>query len=147
NQGGLTIEPAIPGMIMTIDHGSYDNSDKENSFHRLYAPNSPHTISKASRNCKSCHSNPVALGYGMGKLTYDISKDHGEWKFTADYDLNQNDDLPEDAWIPFLEKSRAEINSTRTDFRPFTVKEQKRLLLVGACLECHSENSETYSTH
>ena len=56
NKEGLTIEPAIPGMIMTIDHGSYDNSDKENSFHRLYAPNSPHTISKASRNCKSCHS-------------------------------------------------------------------------------------------
>ena len=34
-----------------------------------------------------------------------------------------------------------EIFSTRTDFRPFTVKEQKQLLLVGACLECHSENS------
>jgi hypothetical protein len=77
----------------------------------------------------------------MGKLSYDISNGYGEWKFTADYELNPNDNLPEDAWIPFLEKSRAKINSTRTDFRPFTVKEQKQLLLVGACLECHSENS------
>ena len=141
NKDGFTIEPAIPGMIMTIDHGSYDDSEKENSFHRLYAPNSPHTISKVSRNCKSCHSNPVALGYGMGKLTYDISKGYGEWEFTAEYDLNPNDDLPEDAWIPFLEKQTAKTFSTRTNFRPFSLREQKQLLMVGACLECHKDES------
>ena len=141
NEEGLTIEPAIPGMIMTIDHGSYDDSEKGSSFHRLYAPNSPHTISRASRDCKSCHSNPGALGYGMGKLSYDISMGYGEWKFTADYELNPNDNLPEDAWIPFLEKQTAKIYSTRTNFRPFTVKEQKQILMVGACLECHKDES------
>ena len=136
------IEPAVPGMILTIDHESFNNDKKDkNSFHRLYAPNSPHTITKKSRDCKSCHSDPAAIGYGAGKLKYDTSKGYGEWLFTADYDLNPNDKLPEDAWIPFLEKQTAKVFSTRTDFRPFTIKEQKRILLVGACFQCHKEDS------
>ena len=28
------------------------------------------------------------------------------------------------------------------DFRPFTVKEQQELLLVGACLQCHKDDSK-----
>ena len=137
-----TVEPAIPGMIMTIDHASYDNSDKENSFHRLYAPNSPHTVSKISRDCKSCHSNSNALGYGMGELIYDTSRGYGKWIFKPIYEKNTIDGLPEDAWIPFLEKQTSKIFSTRTNFRPFTLAEQKRMLLVGACLACHKEDSE-----
>ena len=136
------IEPAIPGMIMTIDHESFNKDNNEtNSFHRLYSPNSPHTISKNARDCKSCHSNPTAIGYGNGSLTYETSKGYGEWQFTPEYDLNPNDSLPEDAWIPFLEKQNAKIFSTRTDFRPFSIEEQQKLLLVGACLECHQEDS------
>ena len=142
NEEGRKIEPAIPGMILTIDHKSYDtNSKKENSFHRLYAPNSPHTISKEVRDCKSCHTNPAAIGYGNGKLIYDISKGYGEWNFIAEFDLNPNDGLPEDAWIPFLNNSPHKIVSTRSDFRPFTISEQKLILLVGACLQCHHDDS------
>ncbi|MEN8123777.1 MAG: hypothetical protein ABFR32_01505 [Bacteroidota bacterium] len=136
------IEPAIPGMIMTIDHESFDKNNRaKSSFHRLYAPNSPHTISKKTRDCKSCHTNPAAIGYGNGKLIYDTSKGYGKWLFKADYDNNPNDNLPEDAWIPFLEKQEAKIVSTRSDFRPFTIKEQKQILLVGACLQCHKDDS------
>jgi hypothetical protein len=32
--------------------------------------------------------------------------------------------------------------STRTDVRPFTIEEQKKILTVGACLTCHEENSD-----
>ncbi len=143
NEERRAIEPAIPGMILTIDHKSFDpNSKKENSFHRLYAPNSPHTIAKEVRDCKSCHSNPAAIGYGNGKLIYDVSKGVGEWNFIADFDNNPNDNLPEDAWIPFLEETPHKIVSTRSDFRPFTIEEQKQLLLVGACLQCHKEDSK-----
>ena len=143
NEEGREIEPAIPGMILTIDHKSFDiNSKKENSFHRLYAPNSPHTISKEVRDCKSCHTNPAAIGYGNGKLIYDVSKEYGEWNFIAEFDLNPNDGLPEDAWIPFLDDSPHKIVSTRSDFRPFTISEQKQLLLVGACLHCHNDDSK-----
>lgn len=142
NEEGKKIEPAIPGMILTIDHDSFDDDKKGTSFHRLYSPSSPHTISKAVRDCKSCHSNPATIGYGNGKLIYDISKGYGDWVFHADYDLNSNDNLPEDAWIPFLGNSPHKIVSTRSDFRPFSIKEQKQILLVGACLQCHKDDSK-----
>jgi len=54
-----------------------------------------------------------------------------------------HDNLPEDAWIPFLKKvDKSIVNSTRTDFRPFNVAEQKSLLFVGACLQCHKDDSK-----
>ena len=143
NGDNRRIEPAIPGMIMTIDHNSFsEGKTVQNSFYRLYAPNAPHTIAKKTRDCKSCHSNPIAIGYGEGTLVYTISKEVGEWQFTPAYELNPNDTLPEDAWIPFLKPQNAKVFSTRTDFRPFTIKEQKRILLVGACLQCHKEDSK-----
>ncbi len=144
NQNGRHIEPAIPGMILTIDKGSYAGKDvgEDVSFHRLYAPNSPHTTTSKVRDCKSCHMNPASLGYGNGELIYNIENKQGKWTFIPEYELNPNDNLPEDAWIPFLiEADKETVNSTRLDFRPFTVKEQRELLLVGACLNCHEETS------
>ena len=145
NSDGRHIEPAVPGMILTIDKGSYAGKEigEDVSFHRLYAPNSPHTTISKVRDCKSCHTNPATLGYGNGTLIYEINDETGVWKFTPEYAINENDDLPEDAWVPFLKEVEADvINSTRTDFRPFTVKEQQQLLLVGACLQCHKEDSK-----
>ncbi|MFK5958564.1 MAG: hypothetical protein QM495_06790 [Lutibacter sp.] len=142
---GKIIEPAIPGMIMTIDKGSYTGKElgTDVSFHRLYAPNSPHTTTSKVRNCKSCHSNSATLGFGKGELKYQINNGEGKWFFTSDYALNPNDNLPEDAWIPFLgETAKGVVNSTRLDFRPFTVSEQKQLLTVGACLQCHKDDSK-----
>ena len=145
NKEGKYIEPAVPGMILTIDKGSYVEKEigEDVSFHRLYAPNSPHTTVSKVRDCKSCHFNSASLGYGNGYLIYNIDNGVGKLQFNAEYALNPNDNLPEDAWIPFLEKVDVTVkNSTRTDFRPFTVKEQQQLLLVGTCLKCHKENSK-----
>lgn len=145
NSEGKHIEPAVPGMILTIDKGSYAGKElgEDVSFHRLYAPNSPHTTVSKVRDCKSCHTNSATLGYGNGVLEYVVKNNIGTWKFTPEYANNPNDSLPEDAWIPFLKKvNDSVINSTRTDFRPFTVKEQQQLLLVGACLQCHKEASK-----
>jgi hypothetical protein len=144
NSEGTHIEPAVPGMILTIDKGSYSGKEmgEDVSFHRLYAPNSPHTTVNNARDCVSCHTNPEAIGYGKGELTFNTS--NGKWNFTPEYALNENDNLPEDAWIPFLKPVHDSIiNSTRTDFRPFTVGEQKELLLVGTCLQCHNQDSKT----
>lgn len=140
NNGHRKIEPAIPGMIMSIDHGSFSQEAKDSlSFHRLYAPHSPHTTAKEVRSCISCHGNPSALGYGQGKLEYQRNEKSGEWKFTPKYENHKIDNLPEDAWIPFLKKIDLQNRSTRIDFRPLNISEQKRILLVGACLQCHSE--------
>ncbi|WP_372745006.1 hypothetical protein [Lutibacter sp.] len=145
NSEGKHIEPAVPGMILTIDKGSYAGKriGEDVSFHRLYAPNSPHTTISKARDCKSCHSNAATLGYGKGELNYIIKAGKGTWEFTPEYAQNPNDNLPEDAWVPFLKPvKKGVVNSTRTDFRPFTVKEQQQLLLVGACLQCHKDNSK-----
>ncbi|MCF8274815.1 MAG: hypothetical protein K9I95_13400 [Flavobacteriaceae bacterium] len=144
HKGKRVFEPAIPGMILTIDKGSFSGkTGNDISFHRLYAPNSPHTTTKQVRDCKSCHSNSVTLGYGQGSLKYEINNRKGEWVFTPEYALNSYDNLPEDAWIPFLKPvDKTVIQSTRTDFRPFNLEEQKRMLLVGACLQCHKDDSK-----
>ncbi len=151
------IEPGIPGMILTINKDSYtissqqSNPDSANQniiFHRLYAPTSPHTTSAKGRSCKSCHNDPLAIGYGRGTLTYTVSDKKGNWNFVPEYAPNKYDGLPEDAWIEFpfnssgtLKSSDEYSGSTRTDFRPFTIEEQKKILTVGACLTCHEENS------
>lgn len=132
------IECAVPGMIMSIDHQSFDSAATSlESFYRLYAPNAPHTTTKQVRTCKSCHNNPYALGYGSGDLLYK----NEQWLFDAFYENNENDNLPEDAWIEmFKEQNPNKDYSTRTDFRPFNTQEQKNILAVGKCLQCHQGN-------
>jgi hypothetical protein len=71
---------------------------------------------------------------------------NGKWKFTPEYAANKYDGLPEDAWIGFLLESSDEYgHSTRTNFRPFDIEEQKQILTVGTCLICHEENSAVMS--
>ena len=140
------IKTAVPGMIMTLDKSSYNNySDPETyRFLRLFAPAEAHTIQAEGRSCKSCHNDPVALGYGEGRLNFDLNT--RKWNFIPRYQLNKYDRLPEDAWIGFLrEESLREGKgdlSTRDNFRPFSLEEQKRILTVGSCLNCHAENSD-----
>ncbi|NEW81831.1 MAG: hypothetical protein GZ094_05665 [Mariniphaga sp.] len=134
------VVPVMPGMVLTIDQESFAKGAGK-SFHRLYAPASGHTTVREGRSCKSCHNNPLAIGYGDGELTYKISGSSGKWEFKPRFALNEHDALPEDAWSGFLKEAKTP-NSTRSDLRPFTVKEQKRILEVGSCLTCHEEKSK-----
>jgi hypothetical protein len=136
------IEPCAPGMILTIDKTGFSNPGNNDTiiFHRLYAPVSPHTTSIKGRTCKSCHNNSLALGYGRGELIFKINKAKGKWTFHPEFIESKFDGLPEDAWIEFLSEPKG-IFSTRNDFRPFTIEEQRKILTVGACLTCHDENS------
>lgn len=144
---GKTFEPAIPGMILSIDPTQHpDTTDKNVSFHRLYAPNAPHTTSKEVRSCNSCHTDPSALGYGKGVLTFVQHGRSGNWYFEPDYEANPIDGLPEDAWIPFLKDPKEGSYSTRSDFRPLNSTEQKNMLRVGTCLQCHQPESEVMTT-
>lgn len=136
------IHTFVPGMVLSIDKSTYQ-SDVENPsvFHRLYAPLSAHTTTTQGRSCRSCHNDPMAIGYGNGKLIYHTESGTGRWEFIPRYANNKNDGLPEDAWIAFLQEPAGRF-STRTNTRPFTLEEQKSILLVGSCLTCHDEDSE-----
>ena len=131
-----TIKTVAPGMIMTLDQTDA-TKDKGKSFHRLFAPVSAHTISKKTPDCKSCHLNPLVLGYGRGQLTLD---NKGKWQFTPQFE-NHQDGLPLDAWIPFGTNDTI-AKATRKNVRPFNKKEQSRILRVGTCLTCHKQDSK-----
>lgn len=137
DSGHSVITTFVPGMIMTIDLSPFVKNTAQ-LFHRLYAPSAAHTIRKESRSCASCHNDPLALGYGRGDLIFNSSY---QWQFEPKYANNPNDNLPEDAWIGFL-KERTGFVSTRYNYRPFNIAEQKRILRVGTCLTCHKENSD-----
>jgi len=133
---GGVVDTFVPGMILSIDPGDGSGS----RFHRLFARSFAHTITAKSRSCESCHSDPQALGYGRGRLTYARDGDRGRWTFAPAMPPGVRDGLPEDAWIPFL-GARADTLSTRNDVRPFSVEEQRRILDAGACLTCHEGDS------
>jgi len=134
--------PVVPGMILTIDKKSYtNNEDDQPIFQRLYSPAAPHTTSSEGRTCKSCHNNPIALGYGAGKLVYTIKDGKGKWEFTPLYEHDNNDGLPADAWIDFLQTRNGKV-ATRSNVFPFSVEQQKRILEAGSCLTCHEEDSK-----
>lgn len=126
-----------PGMILNLeipDHGSTGSP----RFLRLFAPVSAHTTATRARDCRSCHANPAALGYGRGQLKYVVSGSTASWQFTPAYARSREDGLPADAWIGFLVEPNPDT-TTRKTARPFNLEEQKRILLVGACLQCHNE--------
>lgn len=134
--------PVQPGMVLTIDKKSYTHLDSDSLiFHRLFAPAAPHTTSAKGRECKSCHNNPVALGFGEGELSFKIENGKGIWTFDAAFENNANDGLPEDAWTGFFKTRKGKV-STRTNVFPFTVEQQKSILTAGACLTCHDNNSD-----
>ena len=134
--------PVIPGMVLTIDRASYTHQKGDSViFHRLYAPVAPHTTGAKGRDCKSCHNNPVALGYGEGDLNYMVKNGKGQWLFIPRYTDDPRDGLPADAWTGFL-SSRTGIVATRTNVSPFNVETQKKILTVGACLTCHDQDSK-----
>jgi hypothetical protein len=131
-----------PGMILSIDKSGYDPEIQEaNIFHRLYAPMSAHTTNAKGRQCRDCHNNSFVLGYGHGKLEYKTDDGIGKWVFTPRFATNKNDGLPEDAWLPFLGEASGP-SATRMNARPFNLEEQKRILLLGSCLECHDQKSQ-----
>ncbi len=129
-----------PGMVLSIALESYPGrrANDDMVFHRLFAPIDPHTTSAKGRDCISCHLDPLMTGYGQGKIHYDMKGSKIKLNFIPAYASNKHDDLPEDAWIPFL-KDNDKLSSTRYHHRPFNPEEQKNILFAGTCLLCHDQ--------
>jgi len=141
--GSKQVRTFIPGMILSIDTASFKTGKEGKTFlfRRLYAPASAHTTVREGRSCRSCHLDPLAIGYGRGKLDYQVADGAGRWVLQSRFALNPVDRLPEDAWIGFLSEPEG-VLSTRTNARPFSLQEQRAILTAGSCLVCHEEDSE-----
>ena len=136
------IKPAIPGMIMTLDKSRFKGKKAGDDFvfHRWFAPVSAHTVTKDARSCESCHLNPYAIGYGSGKLNIKTKNGLTKWTFEPEYENNENDNLPEDAWIGFMKNiNKNKKYSAHSGVSPLNLKIQKRILQVGSCLKCHKK--------
>lgn len=131
-----------PGMVISIDTASFGRSGESGQviFRRLYAPVAAHTTIRKGRSCISCHLDPLLIGYGSGDMVYQQEGNQGKWVFNSRFAENRHDHLPEDAWIGFLEETD-NVRSTRSNTRPFNLREQKAILTAGACLLCHKEDS------
>jgi len=137
--------PAIPGMIMTLDKSSFKGNKrgKDQKFVRWYAPNAAHTTTKAPRDCASCHTNSQALGFGKGTLNYVVKAKTARWEFTSYYANTPQDGFPQDAWIGFMKDINAKTTYSSHDyFFPLDLKEQKKMLEVGACIHCHQKDDQ-----
>jgi hypothetical protein len=141
-RGGELVDTFVPGMILTIDRNMLTGRPPDTVFRRLFAPTAAHTTQRQARACTSCHNDPVALGVGKGRLSFEASSGGrtGTWRFTPAEPALPQDGLPADAWTGFLAE-RAGMVSTQAGARPFTVAEQQRILTVGACLTCHEGDS------
>jgi hypothetical protein len=149
-EGSVTIEPFVPGMIMTLNTEPAPGSLPDDAtrlygpntrFMRAFAPAVPHTTSRAGRSCRSCHLDPLALGYGRGTLALVEENGRTVWRFEPTYGSLQFDGLPSDAWIGFL-REPVDARATRSDARPLSLDEQRRTLEVGACMTCHDPATE-----
>ena len=137
-----TIITFTPGMIISLDKSGYTHIPDDVTHKRLYAPIIAHTISRKGRSCQTCHNNPNALGYGRGKLVLNSPKFHKDkWTFYPEFENRPHDDLPQDAWIGFLQSPQAPA-VTHPETRPFSVAEQIKILTVGSCLQCHQDHSK-----
>lgn len=135
--GKEKISSFIPGMIIKIS----DEKSKGIKFKRLFAPTFAHTIRTEVRSCENCHQSPVASGYGKGRLIYQQESKKIKIEFEPSTPLNPIDLLPDDAWIKFLDDNHNSLKSTRVYTSPLSTEKQKRILIVGVCLNCHKENS------
>lgn len=132
--GGVArYEGFVPGMILTIA----PTPGGPVRFQRRLAPITAHTTQRAARTCAECHADPLALGYGRGRLA--LARDtrgRPAWKFESRFPPRPEDGLPADAWVGFAQPGDG--LSTRTDARSLNETERRRLLRVGACLTCHA---------
>ncbi|MDP1901533.1 MAG: hypothetical protein Q8K96_13925 [Rubrivivax sp.] len=158
-RGGEVVDTFVPGMILTIDRNLVPGAPPDTLFQRLFAPISAHTTQRQARSCESCHNDPVALGFGKGKLTFEVNGKGdakgrtdpagrtgptgrtGRWRFAPTEPASPQDGLPADAWTGFLAERQGMV-STQAGARPFSLAEQRRILTVGACLTCHAGDSK-----
>ena len=116
------------------------------------APIQPHTISKESRSCESCHSLPKALGYGISgsKNTKDpsintiidiMSADGKVMPTIVDEQIPAIENLHVD-YSKFLDENGTQLQTVGHHYRlsaPLSKAQRDKIDRSGACLSCHQD--------
>ncbi len=123
---GGKIEPAAPGMIARLDARAAGGKLADV---RLVSTFDPHTTVKAARDCASCHRSARALGLGSGQLELSAAGP----RFTPERPVQG---VAHDGWTALFPKRPAQ--GTSAGARGLDAAEQRRVLQVGACSECHT---------
>lgn len=164
--GEHRISPAIPGCQTTVtvigkdgkplllNHifkiPDVEGAGKDGQLAIDISPVQPHTIQKEARKCESCHTNPVAMGYGIeeGKLYADPSKPYIVELMTADgkvipkiykTQINSIPNLKYD-WSRFVTEKGQQLQTVGHHYsgsRPLNNEERAKLDRRGICLSCH----------
>jgi len=160
------ISPTIPGCQVTLSVVGKDGKtllknhifkikDVENAGKKginsiVMAPVNPHTISKRSRSCESCHTNPKAMGYGIGKGAFfsDPSKDTIVDLMDAQKRLlvkNYKIQIPAIKNLKYdysviLDKNNTPVQTVGDHWRLSSALDEKTLKKLdrqGVCFSCH----------
>ena len=165
------ITPVIPGCQTTITvigkdgeallqnhifkNPNVEGAGEEGQLAIDMAPVQPHTISKESRSCESCHASDKAIGLGVGggKLNKDPSK-------TTIIDLMRIDGtiIPRqtDEQMPgipnlkhdysqFIDENGTQLMTVGHHFKlsqPLDAKQRAKLDRRGMCISCHQSIPE-----
>jgi len=127
------IEPAIPGMIATLDLPG-----GEQRRVRRFSLLDPHTTTRRARRCTSCHDGTVALGLGEGTLERGPSGP----RFIPSHADPADSRRAKAGWVGLAPAEPGQ--GTRIGDRSFDAREHQRILFVGACLPCHLRGDALY---
>ena len=76
-------------------------------------------------------------------VNYVVNSKTARWEFTSYYANTPQDGLPQDAWIGFMKDINGKTRYSSHDyFFPLDLKEQKKMLEVGACIHCHQKDDQ-----
>jgi hypothetical protein len=164
--GENRISPAVPGCQTTVtvigkdgkpllvNHifkiPDVEGAGKEGQLAIDISPIQPHTVQKESRSCESCHTNPVAMGYGMegGKIYENPSESYTVELTTPDgkiipkkyiTQINSIKNLHYD-WSRFVSEKGVQLQTVGHHFknsRPLNNIERAKLDRRGVCFSCH----------
>jgi len=115
-------------------------------------PVQPHTITAKARECTSCHTNPKALGYGIGdnQFMQGYTKDRYTDLRTADGkvisknakpQLTRTDDLDMDLSMVVTRdgKQMQTVGHHWPLSSPLSQEQRDKMERVGTCIACHQE--------
>jgi hypothetical protein len=116
------------------------------------APLQPHSVTAVARTCESCHTDPKALGYGVGKSRSAAIKE-GDRPLLGLLSEDVNADIPTSekakpqipgipefpyAWDQLVTRSGKQVqNMPLLADRPLNEAERNKAEREGSCIACH----------